>query len=241
MSSKQIELAGIGPISVHKRRGSRNIRLTVTSDGRVRVTIPAWASFASGVAFARDRTAWIREHQVAPTLLTEAQAIGKGHRLQFVADAGARIPTSHIRGSEIRIRHPLGLDIASPVVQKVAQNAALRALRAEATHLLAQRLKDLAERHGYEYRSLHIKRLKSRWGSCDQDGNIVLNLFLIQLPWTLIDYVILHELAHTRVLRHGAPFWAEMEQHLPAARQLRGQMREYQPALTSREAMSGMA
>ncbi|MGH7192412.1 MAG: M48 metallopeptidase family protein, partial [Candidatus Saccharimonadales bacterium] len=100
-----------------------------------------------------------------------------------------------------------------------------------AERLLPQRLAAVAEAHGFDYGGVHIKRLKSRWGSCDQDGMIVLNLFLMQLPWEYIDYVLLHELMHTRIMRHGPDFWQAMAELQPDVKALRGRLREYRPAL----------
>ena len=80
-----------------------------------------------------------------------------------------------------------------------------------------------------------VKRLKSRWGSCDQHTNIILNIFLMQLPWECIDYVLLHELTHTNVLHHGPDFWLAMTQVLPNVTQLRKAMRDYQPILCVRD------
>jgi hypothetical protein len=53
----------------------------------------------------------------------------------------------------------------------------------------------------------------------------------MQLPWQLIDYVLLHELTHTTILRHGPDFWRALEAVLPNARVLKKAMREYQPIL----------
>src|SRR5207245_10741873 len=115
--------------------------------------------------------------------------------------------------------------------QKAAKAACVRALRVQAERLLAQRLRALADLYQFEYRSASIKQLKSRWGSCDADAAIVLNLFLIQLPWHLIDYVLLHELAHTKALHHGPDFWQELERCLPHAKQLRREIKQYNPAV----------
>jgi len=56
----------------------------------------------------------------------------------------------------------------------------------------------------------------------------------MQLPWHLIDYVLLHELTHTKVMRHGAPFWKELERHVPRARALRKEIGSYHPILEVR-------
>jgi predicted metal-dependent hydrolase len=55
----------------------------------------------------------------------------------------------------------------------------------------------------------------------------------MQLPWHLIDYVLLHELTHTKVMRHGAPFWEELERHAPTAKLLRKEINTHRPLLTA--------
>ena len=93
------------------------------------------------------------------------------------------------------------------------------------------RLQTLAEQHGYDYKSVSIKQLKGRWGSCSEHKDIVLNCFLMELPWNLIDYVLLHELAHTRVMAHGAVFWNEMARVLPEVQSCRRQIKLHKPTL----------
>jgi predicted metal-dependent hydrolase len=136
-----------------------------------------------------------------------------------------------VYGTTVLVSHPGGELAASPAVQRMAEEACVRALRRQAKRLLQQRLAYLAALHGFTYNEVAIKRLKSRWGSCDQHRNIVLNLFLMQLPWELIDYVLLHELTHTRVLRHGPDFWRAMSEVSPAATTLRKDLRAHQPTV----------
>lgn len=233
MAYKEFQIDGIGDITVYKRRGSQTIRLSVAENGKVKVTIPAWASYRAGVGFAEARSNWIQEHQTASKaqLLSEGQAIGKAHRLHFVANESVKTAVGRIRGSEVVVHHALHAPVSSSVVQQKAADTARKALKLQASRLLKQRLDALADAHGYSYRSMAVKQLKSRWGSCDQDTNIIFNVYLMQLPWHLIDYVIMHELAHTKVLRHGAPFWQEMERYTPRAKQLRNELHGYQPVL----------
>jgi predicted metal-dependent hydrolase len=233
MPYKQFDIDPIGSVKIYKRRGSRSLRLTITSTGEARVSIPTWAPYSSGVTFARSKADWIVQHRAkAPKqILVDGQAVGKAHHLVLKPSATATSPATRIAGSEVVVTYPSQLSPESTAVQRAAFNAGIRALRSEAERLLDVRLRDVAAHHGYTYKNLAIKKLKGRWGSCDQDKHIVLNLFLMQLPWSLIDYVILHELAHTRVLHHGADFWQEFEEHLPNAKQLRKQIRAYQPSL----------
>ena len=232
MAFKQFQLEEL-VVTIFKRKTSRSLRLSVTAKGDVRVSIPVWVPYSSGIEFARARMSWIRSQrrQQPLGLLLQGQAIGKAHRLFFVADPTGTRVTSRIKATEIVVRHPPALSADEATVQEVANRACIRALRLQAEQLLPMRLKDLAKRHGYTYNSVAIKLLKSRWGSCDHDKNITLNLFLMQLPWDCIDYVLVHELVHTKVMQHGQPFWAEMAVQLPAVKELRRRMRSYQPIL----------
>jgi len=82
--------------------------------------------------------------------------------------------------------------------------------RAKAKRKLIRRLGYLAAKHGFTYNRVFIRNQKTRWGSCSSRRNISLNVKASLLPQELMDYVILHELAHTRVKNHGKDFWALM-------------------------------
>lgn len=231
MAYKQFLLDDL-TVTVYKRKTSRQLRLSVSPHGKVQVSIPTWLPYKTGVEFARSRQAWISSQLPAGGWLQNGQAIGKAHHLHFAASPQPKI-TSRLGMSLIVIRHPAALPITDSGVQAVASAACLRALRRQAEQLLPQRLASLAEQHGFTYRSVRIKQLRSRWGSCDQQQNISLNLYLMQLPWECIDYVLLHELTHTRVMRHGPPFWAAMAAVLPEVQARRRAMRRYQPVLAT--------
>jgi predicted metal-dependent hydrolase len=83
--------------------------------------------------------------------------------------------------------------------------------RAEVKRKLINRLEYLAAEHGFSYTRVFIRNQKTRLGTCSNRNNIGLNIKLTRLPEELMDYVILHELAHTRVKNHGADFWMLMD------------------------------
>jgi len=232
MAFKQFHVDSIGQITVYKRRGARSLRLSIRHDGSLRVTVPPWMPYAAGVEFARSRQSWIAEHAVpAAEAIAEGQLIGKSHRVHFKRSAEASRTTTRLKGTEIIITYPAGLEASDPDVQAAAGRAALRALKTQAEHLLPIRLRELAREHGFNYRAVGVKQLKTRWGSCDSGRNITLNIFLMQLPWELIDYVLLHELNHTRIMKHGPEFWEAMTALDERSQRLRKDIRAYKPAL----------
>jgi predicted metal-dependent hydrolase len=233
MAVKKIDVPGIGTVKLFKRKGSRSIRLSVSLAGEVRVSLPYWLPYDAGARFASSKVDWIQAQlqERTTTILIHGQPVGKSHRFYFYSSPEAARVSTRLSGSQIRITHPDYLTSEDASVQKAAERAAVRALRAQAERLLPQRLRTLADMHGFTYKSIAIKQLSGRWGSCDTERNIVLNLFLIQLPWHLIDYVILHELVHTRALNHGPDFWDEFERHLPHAKQLRREIKQHRPVV----------
>ena len=86
-----------------------------------------------------------------------------------------------------------------------------RMSKAAARRKLINRLEELADWNGFTYNRVFIRNQKTRWGSCSAHNNINLNIKLALLPDMLIDYVILHELLHTRVKNHSREFWGEMD------------------------------
>ena len=83
--------------------------------------------------------------------------------------------------------------------------------RTKAKAQLTRRLQQLATNNGFSYNRVFIRNQKTRWGSCSSKNNISLNMKLVKLSDELIDYVILHELVHTRRKDHSKAFWAEMD------------------------------
>lgn len=234
MAAKLFEIDKIGTVHVYKRKGSTSLRLSIAPDGKVRVTIPFWTTYAAGLDFVRSRSGWIADNlPEQQSLLVHGQHIGKAHRLVFdtATDITADAVRTRLAGSEIRIIKPMGMMNSHPEAQQSAHRAGIRALRTQAEKLLPVRLKQLAEKYDFEYSSVSVKQLKGRWGSCDAQRHITLNLFLMQLPWHLIDYVLLHELTHTKHLNHGADFWDEFLSHEPRAKEYRKQIKAHKPVL----------
>jgi predicted metal-dependent hydrolase len=229
MPIKQVSVPNIGLVRITMRKTNRSIRLSVSSNGQVNVSIPTSVPYQAGIHFAQTKTDWIikqrAEHQ--QTFLESGQALGKAHHLYLQPSSSAETVSSRLKQTQALVTYPEQLPTTDPQVQKLARHVAIRALRSEAEALLPQRLQMLATQGEFSYKSVQVKQLKRRWGSCSQHGEIVLNLFLMQLPWNLIDYVLWHELTHTKHLHHGSDFWNELTHHVPTAKELRRQIKQF--------------
>ena len=103
--------------------------------------------------------------------------------------------------------------------------------RKVARKILCRRIGELAQLHNFVYNRVSIRKQKTRWGSCSTKNNINLNANLLHLPPELMDYVLLHELVHTRVKNHSKDFWDELETIVPNARQVDRRLKDYQYCL----------
>jgi len=99
--------------------------------------------------------------------------------------------------------------------------------RAKAKRKLANKLRHLSERYGFAYNKVFIRNQRTRWGSCSHKNNISLNMKLVRLPDELMDYVILHELVHTRFKNHSNDFWTELDRLVGNAKNMDNRLKEY--------------
>lgn len=129
---------------------------------------------------------------------------------------------------EMYVYCPPATDFTCEAVQKLLHRAIVRAIKQRASICLPPLLAMWAERFQLTYKKVRITGACSRWGSCSSTGTISLSCYLILLPAHLMDYVILHELAHTKEMNHGPEFWKILNTLTEGcALQLRKELRQF--------------
>lgn len=118
---------------------------------------------------------------------------------------------SHSELGDMRIICPPNADFNDAGLQEWLKKVIVEALRRNAKIVLPPRLYMLSMKHGLPYEQLKINSSKGRWGSCSAKKHINLSCYLMLLPSHLIDYVLLHELAHTKEMNHSEKFWALLD------------------------------
>jgi len=212
-------------VEVVPRRAS--VRLTVERDATVTARVPARLDEDTLVRIIRDKSSWLygklaeREAEAAAALPVKEfvsgesfRYLGQNHRLKIV-DSGPE----HLR--LFRGRFLLRRDRLDG-----AEAAFVTWYRAAGARRLPPRLAERARDMGVEPTGLRVRPLGYRWGSCGSDGSVNIHWATMQLPFPLIDYVLVHELAHLRHRDHGPAFWQLVEAALPGADERRSTLRE---------------
>lgn len=223
MAIKQFEIDGIGKIRVQKRRGSRSMRIRISSDGTVTVGIPYWVPFRTAIDFARKQADWISKHRPETKFIKHGQKIGETHTLFFIEKSVSKA-SLRVADSEVRIMVPHGANVSDLEIQKVAIRGAKKALEKQ-SHLLTNQLAEYADNLNYRYNTSSCKFMKSKWGSCNSERHITLNYRLLDLPKHLVEYVIIHELVHLSHMNHSKEYWHEISMILPDYKERKRQLK----------------
>lgn len=104
----------------------------------------------------------------------------------------------------------------------------IKEYRQHARWLMAQKTWIWAEKMQITYGKITIRQQATRWGSCSGKGNLNFNWKLVLLPEELIDYVVVHELAHRKEMNHSPRFWEIVKQQIPDYKERRKRLREYE-------------
>lgn len=209
MASKRLVADNdFGQIIIHTRRGARNITMRVKPDG-LHLTVPPRSLLKKVLEVLQPYRKQLLEQleQIAPKPVDLSFRIHADCFHLSLASSKLKHFTIRREEEEMIIYCPENVDFKREDVQKLVRSAILRAMKKAAETYLPPLLSMWAERFGLTYRKVRITGARSRWGSCSAVRTISLSCYLMLLPAKLMDYVILHELAHTKEMNHGPRFW----------------------------------
>lgn len=209
MASKRLVADNdFGQIIIHTRRGARNITMRVKPDG-LHLTVPPRSLLKKVLEVLQPYRKQLLEQleQIAPKPVDLSFRIHADCFHLSLASSKLKHFTIRREEEDMIIYCPENVDFKREDVQKLVRSAILRAMKKAAETYLPPLLSMWAERFGLTYRKVRITGARSRWGSCSAARTISLSCYLMLLPAKLMDYVILHELAHTKEMNHGPRFW----------------------------------
>lgn len=229
MSKKTFTIPKLGEVNFYKYKSAKNIKIRI-SGSNIKVSLPNWVPFRVAYDYTVNKTDWILSNLKPQGIIKNGQKIGKNYTLHLITSNNNRLSSS-VRQNMLLIKVPANQNVTDPDIQNKISNLIKKTLQIESEELLIPLLRKKAQNHNLTVNKIEIKDLKSRWGSCSSEKNITLSLYLIQLPWRCINYVMYHELAHTIHHNHGPDFWRLVESWEPNCRNLKSEMKQHTPQI----------
>jgi predicted metal-dependent hydrolase len=198
---------------LHRSHGRRRISLSVDERG-LRVGAPLRASLREIETVLHDHARWVirkladwRDKRPPARRWASGETLAYlGLPLTLKVEPGARVVA--LTAGHLQIRAP---DTTAPAVAALA----VHWLRGQALAHFQVRIEHFRPRVTLDPVAIKLSNARSRWGSCHASGRISLNWRLIHLPQHLIDYVVVHELAHLREMNHSPRFWSVVGSVIP--------------------------
>jgi predicted metal-dependent hydrolase len=200
------------------RSSRRTVAIVVERDGSLTVRAPFRLAEARIRAFVESHSAWISKNQIklrtAPPFPLKRYAegeiflyLGQPYPLTIVPH---QRPVLELNGAVFRL--------AKSALPK-ADQAFVRWYKEQARRLLSDRVFSFAGEYGFRYQKIRISSARTRWGSCSSHATLSFTYRLVLAPPEVVDYVVLHELVHTRIRNHSKTFWNKLGELMPDYKQ----------------------
>ncbi len=194
----------------------KSVGIQVLPNASVKVTIPSFFPKFFVSKILKEKEGWIRATQQKMlaqqrNTLTEGYYLYLGKQYQLELHPGQKELVS-VSNEKISVATPN---------KKFVKTYLTSWYKQEARKIIAERVNHYARIPGLEFRSVAITTAETRWGSCSSNKTLNFNWKLVMAPLEVIDYVVVHELAHLTQLNHSRDFWETVRKMYPLYREYR--------------------
>ncbi len=214
------------PIQIDKlvRAKRRTIALILERDGSLTVRAPRRATLLDIHGFITEKTDWIlrsREKLKAMVAHPKKEYVD-GERFLFI---GEEYELRLVPPQRPALKFDGGFTLSTSARER-GEADFTKWYKTQANTVFTERVQFYAAQHGFEPKQVKVNSAKTRWGSCTSSGTINFTWRLVMAPLEVIDYVVLHELAHLKVKNHSPRFWKLVESLCPDFKRQRKWLKE---------------
>ncbi len=206
------------------RSKRKTIALIIERDGTLTIRASMQVSQAQINIFVQEKADWIVRTREKLKLVVEtpAKQYENGEIFLFL---GSPFLLRLVKPQRPSLQFDNGFTM-SQTAQRRGASAFTRWYKEQAYVVISERVTQFAKRYGFTPKAVKITSAKTRWGSCSSNGNLSFSWRLVMAPLDVVDYVIVHELAHLRVKDHSSKFWKAVESIDPEYKRKRKWLRE---------------
>ena len=194
-------------VTIKKSKRAKHLQLRINRNSEISLIVPNLVTYYAATEFLNKSTKWL-EKKIS-------KLASYNNKFRYL---GNEIVIELSTTKHDKISVPSFIDntlIVSNTNAQTISEAYESWLFDKANEYIPIRAKQLAERYGFSYNKVTIKKLKSRWGSCSSQRNVSFNYKLMYFNTKVIDYVIVHELCHLSEMNHSDKFWKLVEAIVP--------------------------
>lgn len=146
--------------------------------------------------------------------------LGKRYYTRLIRDSAVPLAAVVFNYSSFKV----SLNPSCPHPQEAIMDAFDTFYRQKAAEKIQPRVRHWGRITGLVPADLKFRKLSKRWGSCTGSNAVIINIYAVKLPFSLLDYIVVHELCHLKHKSHTRAFWKEVETYLPSYRELEDQI-----------------
>ncbi len=227
---ESVSLAGVSRCHLRHSLRAKRIRIELRPDRSLLIVIPSGTREDQWLAFVLSKRQWIEKKLKKSALQWPGRKTGVSGFPSKMDLLCQQQQYSISRRTGTQDRTIVAAETLNLVCKHTSEKQMFQNLRrwliTQAREEFLARLDRISKATGLEWNRLSIRGQKTRWGSCSAQGNLSLNFKMLFLPSDLVDYVLLHELVHTREMNHSHRFWALMKEFDPKCEQHRAELRK---------------
>ena len=206
------------------RARRRTIALIIERDGSLTVRAPKRATLKDIERFIQEKLGWILRSRQKLKAVVEVpkKQYADGERFLFL---GGEYELRLVPPQRPALKFDGGFRLETSA-QPRGESAFVRWYKEQALQVFSERVNHYAALHGFTPKQVKVNSAKTRWGSCSANGTLNFTWRLVMAPLEVIDYVVLHELAHLKIKNHSPRFWALVESICPDFKRHRKWLRD---------------
>lgn len=218
-------------------RARKTVGISVSKREGVKISAPPWITEKQIREIVIQKSGWIIKkilHNVQRINLLQLENdmayyhMGNLHKLNIICTDQRRMSVQlTIQGFNVFVPRNIDMEERPKKIRKAMYDW----FKKEALSLFNERVEYYSDIIRMKPKAIAVKKQKTRWGSCSSRGNINLNIKLLMLPPDIMDYVIVHEMIHLKIMNHSSEFWKSVASVLPDYRNRIKLLKEYREAI----------
>ncbi len=217
-------------LEIIRKPNMKHIYLRVTPNGVI-VSANKRTPFRDIEFFVLSKSAWLKKHLKVQEIKTQKRLFLTGNEVYFKGKAFVleceEIEELNKPSVEL-YEHKFIVSMPQNTTQETLESLFDNFYKSKAIEAITPMVEEWSSKMNLHPKHIGFRKAKRRWGSCSSQNSLSFNYYLMKLPLPVVEYVVVHELAHIKEKNHSKNFWALVEKFLPHYKDLVEELRKFE-------------